>query len=210
MYIRISFDDGQKISLDELKAVQNTLSDEVSFTQLYKKEDGSIEALHTWCETDNPNDPKLKSEERKYALVYKADWVSLNSNKEYITDIELFLQKHPNLKIKLRGTPKTIEKDYTSYIEQIVAVQEKFENALKQFNRQVEFNQKCEVHIANMGLMHINQLGYSVDTCTEALQDILNKGWRIIACCVQPDGRRPDYIMGRYNPSEDAPECVKF
>lgn len=31
----------------------------------------------------------------------------------------------------------------------------------------------------------------------------LNNGWRIIAVCIQPDGRRPDYVLGRYNPELD-------
>jgi len=36
--------------------------------------------------------------------------------------------------------------------------------------------------------------------CTDALQTELNNGWRIIAVCVQPNQRRPDYVLGRYNP----------
>jgi len=35
------------------------------------------------------------------------------------------------------------------------------------------------------------------DYCTERLQDDLDSGWKILAICVQPDGRRPDYILGR-------------
>lgn len=33
----------------------------------------------------------------------------------------------------------------------------------------------------------------------DALQKSMDDGWRIIAACPQPDARRPDYIMGRYN-----------
>ena len=34
------------------------------------------------------------------------------------------------------------------------------------------------------------------DACTNALQENLDNGWRIIAVCPQPQ-RRPDYILGR-------------
>lgn len=36
------------------------------------------------------------------------------------------------------------------------------------------------------------------DACSDALQDNLNQGWRILAVCPQPDQRRPGYILGRY------------
>lgn len=35
---------------------------------------------------------------------------------------------------------------------------------------------------------------------TDVLQEQIAKGWRIIAACPQPDQRRPDYILGRFNP----------
>jgi hypothetical protein len=208
MFVRLSFDSGQRIALEELSKLEKTLADEIDSTPLYLKEDGKISSLYTYSETEDPNDPKIA--EGKKTLVKKTIFVELSSSKEYLVDIDLFLQKHPNLRVKFRGMPKTVEKDYASVIEQIVAIQEKFENALKSFDQQVEFNQKCDVHVSNLGLLNINQLGYAVDYCTEALQDQLNKGWRIIACCVQPDGRRPDYVMGRYNPDGDNVECIKF
>jgi hypothetical protein len=208
MFVRLSFDSGQRIALEELSKLEKTLADEIDSTPLYLKEDGKISSLYTYSETEDPNDPKIA--EGKKTLVKKTIFVELSSSREYLVDIDLFLQKHPNLRVKFRGMPKTVEKDYASVIEQIVAIQEKFENALKSFDQQVEFNQKCDVHVSNLGLLNINQLGYAVDYCTEALQDQLNKGWRIIACCVQPDGRRPDYVLGRYNPDGDNVECVKF
>lgn len=36
--------------------------------------------------------------------------------------------------------------------------------------------------------------------CTDTLRtDYLEKGWMILAICPQPNQRRPDYILGRYN-----------
>lgn len=53
------------------------------------------------------------------------------------------------------------------------------------------------VSVGGLGLLIIDTVKVEVDLCTEALQQELNKGWRIVAICVQPDQRRPDYILGR-------------
>lgn len=66
-----------------------------------------------------------------------------------------------------------------------------------------EYNNKCEVHMPGQALSVYNDMLLLEDTCTDALQDELNKGWRIIAACPQPNQRRPDYILGRYNPDRD-------
>jgi len=65
--------------------------------------------------------------------------------------------------------------------------------------KDVTFNQKCDVHISGNMLLTINDLKLIEDSCADDIQIELNNGWRIIAVCVQPQ-RRPDYILGRYNP----------
>lgn len=61
------------------------------------------------------------------------------------------------------------------------------------------FNQKLEVHQPNMPLFTYNDFTYVTDCCTEALmRDYIDKGYRVVAICPQPDQRRPDYILGRY------------
>lgn len=59
---------------------------------------------------------------------------------------------------------------------------------------------KCDVHMPGNLLASYNEVMLAEDSCTDALQDALNNGWRIIAACPQPDQRRPDYILGRWNP----------
>ncbi|QRE00574.1 hypothetical protein [Burkholderia phage BCSR129] len=66
-----------------------------------------------------------------------------------------------------------------------------------------EFNQKVEVHMPGQALASYNETLLMEDSCTDALQAALDKGWRIIAACPQPDSRRPDYILGRWNPDRD-------
>jgi len=212
-FARISFESSQQINKNELKKIENTLSDIVEFSEMYRDNDGHISTLSSWSQTIDPNDKDLLPDEKgkiQKKLVFQSEYVQLNSTKEYMCDLDTFLSLHPNLKIKIRGLPKTPEANYQNVIQQILAIQEKFESALKGFDKQIEFNQKCDVHIGNLGLLNINQVGYATDYCTEALQDILNKGWRLLAVCVQPDGRRPDYVFGRYDPNSEDIECVHF
>lgn len=62
------------------------------------------------------------------------------------------------------------------------------------------YNNKCDVHMPGNMLVSYNEVMLAEDSCTDVLQDALNNGWRIIAACPQPDSRRPDYILGRWNP----------
>lgn len=65
------------------------------------------------------------------------------------------------------------------------------------------YNTKCEVHMPGQALSLYNEVQLLEDACTDQLQCSLASGWRIIAACPQPDQRRPDYILGRYNPNVD-------
>lgn len=69
------------------------------------------------------------------------------------------------------------------------------------YSHRSEFNEKVDVHMPGNLLMSFNETKLLEDSCTDVLQDSLNQGWRVIAACPQPDQRRPDYILGRYNPS---------
>jgi hypothetical protein len=60
------------------------------------------------------------------------------------------------------------------------------------------YNEKVSVHVPGLGLLLIDEVEVLYDCCTTKLQDHLEKGWRIIAACPQPDQRRPDYIIGRH------------
>lgn len=68
------------------------------------------------------------------------------------------------------------------------------------------FNSKTNVHVGGGLITTYNDLLLKEDVCTDILQTELNNGWRIIAVCVQPDQRRPDYILGRFNPQLEVAE----
>ncbi len=71
---------------------------------------------------------------------------------------------------------------------------------------QESFNQRCQQQQPGDSLLRISETMLLEDACTDALQEKLSEGWRIIAAQPQPDQRRPDYILGRpFNPDSDLP-----
>lgn len=68
------------------------------------------------------------------------------------------------------------------------------------------FNEVCQVHMPGQAMATFNDVMLLTDSCSDVLQESLAKGWRIIAACPQPDQRRPDYVLGRYNPERQVDE----
>lgn len=62
------------------------------------------------------------------------------------------------------------------------------------------YNSRCQVHMPGQALATYNETLLLEGSCTDNLQSHLDSGWRIIAACPQPDQRRPDYILDRFNP----------
>ena len=65
------------------------------------------------------------------------------------------------------------------------------------------YNQKCEVHMPGQNLSTYNDVVLLENCCSDELQNSLDEGFRIIAACPQPNARRPDYILGRWDPQRD-------
>jgi hypothetical protein len=69
-------------------------------------------------------------------------------------------------------------------------------------------NDHTNTHISNNVMTSFNQVMLMEDACTDALQNNLNDGWRIVAVCPQA-ARRPDYILGKFNPDVVSnPSCA--
>lgn len=68
---------------------------------------------------------------------------------------------------------------------------------------QAVYNTKCDVHMPGSMLASYNEVQLLEDSCTDQVQASLAAGWRLIAVCPQPDQRRPDYVLGRFNPEYD-------
>lgn len=59
-------------------------------------------------------------------------------------------------------------------------------------------NERCNVVVAGNGMLwSVDTVKVLSDSCTDSLQRELTDGWRILAICVQPDQRRPDYVLGK-------------
>lgn len=59
-------------------------------------------------------------------------------------------------------------------------------------------NERCNVVVAGNGMLQaVDTVKVATDYWAESLQRELDAGWRILAICVQPDQRRPDYVLGR-------------
>lgn len=54
-----------------------------------------------------------------------------------------------------------------------------------------------QIAIPDFGLLGIRYVEVLEDACTNELQSMLDKGWRILAICPPNSQRRPDYILGR-------------
>lgn len=60
--------------------------------------------------------------------------------------------------------------------------------------------QTAQVHLPGNELLKFNEIKVMNDCCTDALNEEMKSLWRIIAVCIQPDQRRPDYVLGRILP----------
>lgn len=134
-----------------------------------------------------------------------------------VVDMELWNEKWvwPYNVIRTVKVSKKVV-DETLVISKLSEVLRIIEDKLETIERvsenisKVTFNQKCNVHIGGGLIAQINRLKLMEDCCTDELQQQLNVGWRIISVNVQADQRRPDYVLGRYDPSyEHNKDCAE-
>lgn len=88
--------------------------------------------------------------------------------------------------------------------QQLVELAEKPIRITQESGASNTYNNRCDVHLPGNMLAMYNEMAILEDACTDVLQSNLNAGWRIVAACPQPDQRRPDYVLGRFNPNHEA------
>jgi len=196
MLVRIKFtkDKANRLTKDELERLSDFLGETVEAERLKIGENGELEVL-SWFETFDEEKAKRDSD---YKLVQPSDVFQISDSNNYIVDLNKFTSMFPNLEFSIKGVPKSVSNNHLDLIEHMEKIAAKIEEAKNRFDKVVEFNQKCHVHVPNLGLLNINRVAYATDYCTEELQKLLHQGWRIIAVCPQPDQRRPDYILGMH------------
>lgn len=149
--------------------------------------------------SDKTGEEKIADQQKKFEEDQTLGKIVLNSYGIFlIVDLNLFVLEWTYPFEISKRIMVDVEPIVTS--ESVAAFVERFENAANTFKN--TFNEKVNVHIGGSQLMTVNKTLLLENSCTDNLQDHLDKGWRIIACCVQPDGRRPDYVLGRYEPQE--------
>ena len=131
------------------------------------------------------------------------DWVYVEQ-KNHLVDL-LWFTDHCNYPFYIEKAVKSEEPTIENLQYLLNKLGEKAWQVDKMLDiiQQQIFNQKVNVHLGGGLIVTYNDLCLKQDCCTDELQGELNNGWRIIAVCVQPDQRRPDYILGRYNPELD-------
>lgn len=207
MIARIKFVSQNELNSQQLKELQEFLGESVRAEQMKIEYDGSIVPT-SWRDTFSREKVEQDSD---YNLVTPADRFRISDDSSYLVDFQQFSTKFPQLEVTVRGIPRALGSYHLDFIQEMQKVAQKIDEAKNRFDSVVEFNQKCNVHVPNLGLLNINRLAYYEDACTERLQDKLVQGWRILAICPQPDQRRPDYILGMHViEKEDSVDVVRF
>lgn len=136
------------------------------------------------------NDVTYKDGESYYQLMDITEYVV---SREQMVDLAV-----ANIKFNVKQKVD-VSVDITS---QLIELSEKPIKILTEGSGSV-YNQKVDVHMPGNMLSIYNEAMILEDCCTDILASKLNSGWRIIAACPQPDQRRPDYVLGRFNPDID-------
>lgn len=123
----------------------------------------------------------------------------------HLVDLLIFSEHAGNLKYYIVRTVKQQLGDLDSQVLALLHTVEDKLNTLRSLvgTEEYTFNSRCDVHVGGGLIATYNEVLLMEDCCTDDLQVSLDQGWRMIACCVQPQ-RRPDYILGRFNPTRDA------
>lgn len=217
MFALIAFDDLLFIKKEEAENLNLTYDDKLDSKKIGLNYNGNLvaesfyyyfkdevqekidEKGNTWFETE------LGQKVDTYRLLTRVDTTNL-----------VIVQKEPHLVNLEDFAPKCrfpfrilkAVKEQSNSVQSILVDLENKLRDIKASSQVLEqgFNSKCNVHIGGGLIVTFNDFKLLENACTDELQKETNENWRIIAVCVQPDQRRPDYILGRYNPQKDCTE----
>lgn len=164
-----------------------------------------FESIYTWSGDSEESKQKKEAQKEKRRENIKSVGVDLTdqdmeSPTATVTDDQFVKLAMLGEEMKIKGSNTPTFDRYDNNVARL----EELINKLEQFGTSVgpgQFNEKVEVYTPDMGLMLFNRVTLLEDACSDALQAELDNGWKIIAACPQPNQRRPDYILGRYDPT---------
>ena len=166
-----------------------------------------FEYMSAWDVTENKEQVLAERIAERIGQLSKVG-IMLDLNKDNIQNLTtVVLNQNQLLDLQVMGVVIKIK-------QEIDLGDDGFTSTLNKFNKMAErllmmpaidrsYNEKCEVHMPGQALATYNETLLLTDSCSDSLQTSLDSGWRIIAACPQPDQRRPDYILGRYNPNRE-------
>jgi hypothetical protein len=181
----IEFDYGTKFNKDEIKKLEEL---GIAY-KLYDADD------YTFRSGSNDEDETWK----KFTEYLAKDEKELRVNR-FLADPNFIVSELPRKTFRIVGSKEDSVSIVTGKLFTHLDVLKEYEAICTRIEAATKtFNAKCSVHIGGSLLITINKLMLLTDACTDAVQGALNSGWRIVAVTVQPDGRRPDYILGKCN-----------
>jgi len=191
--LKLKYEECKRVGIDGNKLINISSSYYHYKDELIKKEDGKY-----YKDDKEIEHYYIKDRPKNYL-----DWVLIKQN-NHLVDLNWFA-----LNCKYTFYIEKAIKSEEPTVQNIQLILDKVEEKTKQIDRMIDtikqqtLNQKVNVHVGGGLITTYNDLCLKEDSCTDVLQTELNNGWRIIAVCIQPDQRRPDYILGRYNPELD-------
>lgn len=162
----------------------------------------------TWDMTDEQKVVAVKAYYDEIQRIIP-DYANTNDNPSYAATVKVGINDEQLIQLTLsklircevtNTTELAVASDLNDVIAKFETLVHKFESITSGPKSTTSYNSKCEVHMPGNLMTMYNNVTYEEDMCTDALQRLLDDGWRIIAACPQPDQRRPDYILGRYDP----------
>ena len=193
--LKLKYEECDKVGIRD-KRLQSMYSSEFYKDELEEKEENG-------CTKYFDNKGKEISSYYLYTRPKDLDYVKVKKENNLV-DLEWFA-----LNCKYPFYIEECIKSEEPTVQNIQSLLNKIEEKAQQIDKTIDimkqqtFNQKCNVHVGGGMIATYNDLKLKENSCTDELQCELNNGWRIIAVCVQPDQRRPDYVLGRYNPELD-------
>lgn len=198
--LNLSFEDHERfgISNNYGKEVKYMTKNDYYTDELFLVEEGNDKKYYTDC-----NLTKKIDEYYRYDRLQDKDWVFVNQNNNLV-DLNYFAL-NCRFPFEIEKCIKSEEPTVNNLTTLLNQVEEKFNYIDKQLDifKNQQMNQKVNVHVGGGLIVTYNEVKLEKDSCTDELQKELTGGWRIVAVCVQPDQRRPDYILGRFNPKLD-------
>ena len=166
----------------------------------------------TWLSSDNKPEAFMK-ERAKFEDISFMEVQDFDESQQYsqvlATPEKAVLSKDQMVELLVAGIKFEVEQKVSVEVDitqQLIDIAEKPVSIAMESSKGNTYNNKCEVHMPGNMMAMYNRMMLLEDACTDALQCALNAGWRIVAACPQPDQRRPDYVLGRFDPNYDGGE----